>query len=81
MNGLNQIDSSTIDGNVEFVHSQHSCILTSQVSTQFLCPTKLLIIVNKCNFVFSLFSVFKLFYLTLENMSTDVRKFHFPCYI
>ena len=28
-----QIDSSTIDGNVEFVHSQYSCILTSQVST------------------------------------------------
>ena len=27
-----QIDSSTIDGNVEFVHSQYSCILTSQVS-------------------------------------------------
>ena len=26
-----QIDSSTIDGNVEFVHSQYSCILTSQV--------------------------------------------------
>ena len=25
--------SSTIDGNVEFVHSQYSCILTSQVST------------------------------------------------
>jgi len=28
-----QIDSSTIDGNVEFVHSQYSCILTSQDST------------------------------------------------
>jgi len=41
----NQIDSSTIDGNVEFVHSQYSCILTSQMSTQFVCPTKLLIIV------------------------------------
>ena len=27
-----QKDSSTIDGNVEFVHSQYSCILTSQVS-------------------------------------------------
>ena len=25
--------SSTIDGNVEFVHSQYSCILTIQVST------------------------------------------------
>ena len=29
----NQIDSSTIEGNVEFVHSQYSCTLTSQVST------------------------------------------------
>ena len=34
-----------IDGNVEFVHSQYSCILTSQVSIQFLFPTKLSIIV------------------------------------
>ena len=42
--GLGQIDSSTIDGNVEFVHSQYSCILSSQVSIQFLCPTKLSII-------------------------------------
>ena len=30
-----QIDSSTIDGNVEFVHSQYSFTLTSQGSTQF----------------------------------------------
>ena len=37
-----QIHSSTIDGNVEFVHSQYSCILTS---IQFLCPKKLSIIV------------------------------------
>ena len=43
---FNQIDSSTIDGNVEFVHSQCCCILTSQVSTQFLCLTKLL---KKCD--------------------------------
>jgi len=41
----NQIDSSTIDGNVEFVHFQYSCILTTQAPTQFLCPTKLLKIV------------------------------------
>ena len=40
-----QIDSSTIDGNVEFAHSQYSCILTSQVSIQFFCPTTLSIIV------------------------------------
>ena len=37
------ITAHQIDGNQECVHSQHSCILTSQVSTQFLCPTKLLI--------------------------------------
>ena len=41
MTGTMQIDTSTIDGNVEFVHSQYSRILT-----QFLCPTKLLIIVK-----------------------------------
>ena len=39
--GKNKIDSSTIDGNVEFVHSQYSCIPTSQVSIQFLFPTPL----------------------------------------
>jgi len=39
----NTVDANTIDGNVEFVHSKYSCILTSQVSTQFLCPTKFLI--------------------------------------
>ena len=38
-------DSSTIDGNVEIVHSQYNCIPTSQVSIQFLSPTKLAIIV------------------------------------
>ena len=43
--GCSQIDSNTIDGNVEFVHSQYSCILSSQVSIEFLCPTKLSIIV------------------------------------
>ena len=40
-----KIDSSTKDCNVEIVNSQYSCNLTSQVSTQFLCPTKLIIIV------------------------------------
>ena len=41
IDGTYEIDSSTIDGSVEFAHSQCSCILTSQVSIQFLCPTKL----------------------------------------
>ena len=40
-----QIDSCTIHGNVECVHSQYSCILRSIV-IQLLCPTKLLIIVT-----------------------------------
>ena len=78
-----QTDSSTIDGNVEFVRSQYSCILTSQVSIQFLCPTKLLIIVildltvNNCNFMCSLFS-----YLILENMFKLMwENFLFLCYI
>ena len=42
---LSKIDSNTIDGNVDFVLSQYSCILTSQVSIQFLCPTKFLLII------------------------------------
>ena len=42
-NSANNLDSSTIDGNVEYVHSQYSWILMSQVSIQFLFPTKLLI--------------------------------------
>ena len=45
-----QIDSSSIDGNAEFVHYQYSCILPLQVSTQFLCPTKLLLTVCSVNF-------------------------------
>ena len=32
-NNGNQIDSSTIDGNIEFVHSQYSCILSSDVTS------------------------------------------------
>ena len=43
-----QIDSSTIDGNVEFAHSHYSCILTSQVSTYFLSDK--IIINNSDNF-------------------------------
>ena len=43
-----QIDSSTIDGNVEFVHSQYSCILTSQGTTQFFLFDS--IIINSANF-------------------------------
>ena len=40
-----QIDSSTIDGNVEFVHS-HIQLYSYVTSTQFLRPTKLLTIVT-----------------------------------
>ena len=55
----------------KFVHSKYSCTLTSQVSVQFLCPTKLLIIaIIKClsyskisAIMCSLFSVLFLFNL------------------
>ena len=68
---LTQIDSMQY-GNVECVHSQYSCILTYYVSTQFLCPTKILVIViilkycayftvKKCNFVFSFFCFYTFF--------------------
>ena len=40
---MNQTDSSKIDLNVEFAHSQYSCIQMLKVLIQFLCPTKLLI--------------------------------------
>ena len=36
---------------------------------------------SKCNFMCFLVSLFTLFYLILENMSTNVRQFRFPCYI
>ena len=56
--GCSQIDSNTIDGNVEFVHSQYSCILSSQVSIEFLSPTKLSI--NSDNFRVKYFSYSKI---------------------
>ena len=52
-NNGNQIDSSTIDGNIGFLHSQYSCIL----STQFFFLSKLLKIVIILDF--------SLLYLTL----------------
>ena len=65
----NQIDSSTIDGNVEFVHSQYSCILTTQVSTQFVCPTKLLLISDnftiKCLFYSKISAILCVLYFVL----------------
>ena len=82
-----QIDSSTIDGNVEFAHSHYSCILTSQVSTYFLSDK---IINNSDNFRIKCLShskisailcvfyfLFYTFYLNLENMLTKVRNFVF----
>ena len=75
--------SSTIDGNVEFVHSQYWCILTSQVSNKIInnSDNKVLILQwNKSNFVFFTFC-FTLFYLILENNSTIGRKCCLPCFI
>ena len=80
-----QIDSSTIDGYVEFVHSQylrHKC-------QQFYVSDKIINNIDYKELIFSeirailcsLFSVFTLFYLILENMSTNGRKCCFPCYI
>ena len=55
-----------IDGIVEFIHSQYSCFL----STKFLCPSKLLIIVlilESCAYLtvkkvqFYVFSIFFLY--------------------
>jgi len=45
INGIYQILVYTIDGNVVFVHSQYNCILTSQVSIQFMYPSKIVIVV------------------------------------
>ena len=61
------------DGNVELAHSQYSCIFKCQ---QFYVTTKLIIIeIIKClsySAIFcSLFSVFTIFYLILETMSTN----------
>ena len=51
-----QIDSSTLVGNVEFVHSQYSCFLTSQVSTVFVSDK---IIDNSDNFRLSAYLTVK----------------------
>ena len=85
--------NSAIDGNVEFVHTQYSCILTSQVSTKFDVSEKN--INNSDHFRIKCLSdskisgilcalyflFFTLFYFILENKSTNVRKFCFPYYI
>ena len=52
----NQIDSSHV--NEEFVHSQYICILTSQVSTPFLLPTKLLIVLITLSILCVLYFLF-----------------------
>ena len=39
---INQIDYSTIDGNVEFVHSVYSCNSYLTSVNSFMCPAKLL---------------------------------------
>ena len=72
---------STIEGNVKFIHSQYSSIFTSQVSTFLMFPRKLLtIVIIMClsyrhisETLCSLFSAFTLFYLILENVSTNER--------
>ena len=79
----NQIDSCTIDGNVEF-----SVQLFSYVTSVNLVFVSDKINNNSDNFrikclpyskMCSLFSVFTIFYLILENMSANVTTFCFPC--
>ena len=41
----------------------------------------LILQLNNINFMCSFFSVFTLIYLILENLSTNVRKYCFPCYV
>ena len=71
---VNQIDSSTIDGNIVFVQctlsSVNSVFVTNSDNFRIMC-------LSYCKINAILFSVFTLFYLILENMSTNVRKFRF----
>ena len=103
MSSLKQIDSSTIDGNVELytlstvVFWRHKCQL-SQVSTVTSVNLVFVsdkIVNNSVNLRIKwlsyskisailcvlLLSVLTLFYLIMEIMSTNVRKFRFSCYI
>ena len=80
--------SKTIDGNVECIHYQYSFILRHKCQ-QFYVSDKIINNIDFKELIFSeirailcsLFSVFTLFYLILENMSTNGRKCCFPCYI
>ena len=84
-----QIDSSTKDGTVEFVHSVQLYSDVTSVNSVFVSDK----IINNCdNFrikcltyrktsvEFYVFFIvcFNTFYLILEIMSTNVRKFRFP---
>ena len=85
---IHKIDSSIFDGNVEFVHSQYDKIINNSDNLRIKCLSysKISAILCVPFFVFTLF-LFNLrkhvnnLYLILENMSTNVRKFRFPCYI
>ena len=83
-----QIDSSTIDGNVEFVHSVQLFSYVTSVNLVFVSDKinnnsdnfweKCFILQeNKCNLMCSLFSVFTLFYLILENSKLMWANFAF----
>ena len=86
-----QIDSSTINGNVEFVHLVQLYFHVTSVNSVFVSDK---IINNYDNFrikslsyseisaiLCSVFSVLTFFSLILEYMSTNVRKFRFSLYI
>ena len=78
----------TIDGKVEFVHSVPPYSYVTSVNLVFVSQNiidyfeiKFLSYGKMLEILCSLFSVLTRFYLILENMSTNVRKFRFPCYI
>ena len=91
LSGITQIFSNRFQYNrwqLRICTLSYSCILTSHVSTQFLCPTKLLIIVIILHKVLKSSSKIRQFYVflfsvftILENMSTNESQFCFPCYI
>ena len=75
-----QIVKYTIDGNVEFVHSQYTVFLRHKCQQLYVSDK----IINNSDIsaiLCSLFSVFTLFYLIMEIMSTNGRKCCLPCYL
>ena len=65
-----------------FFNTKKDYVLNSTMDSnvEFVRSQKSLSYSERSAILCSLFSVFTLFYLILENMSTNVRKYCFPCY-